>query len=158
MFREWMRDCLVNKQAWKLPNAEGGYISGTLMNEIAQCHREKGIAFKGFYDFNMSLVDKAIRHRVSYYFDLFESIKNRGFVTSDSSHIYCHTSPDGLLYIKEGHHRASALWVLGYEEILVEVFKPNSLRKKYLAPLLSAFVKITEHIRHINHNNIKNRE
>lgn len=149
-FRAWMWDCLVHKQGWKVPIAQGGWISGSLMDAIAQCHHEKGIPFDDFRDADMALVDQAIRIRVRYYFDLFESIKNKGYIVSSKSPILCR-SADGLLYIEEGHHRVSVLWVLGYEEVPVEVFNPKSLRRKYLLPILSAAAKIYTSIRSPRH-------
>lgn len=149
-FRTWMWDCLVHKQGWKVPKAQGGWSSGSLMDAIAQCHHKEGIPFNGFRDADMALVDKAICIRVRYYFDLFESIKNKGYIASLNPPILCR-SADGLLYIENGHHRVSVLWVLGYEEVPVEVFNPKSLRRRYLLPALSAVAKIYRSTRSLRH-------
>lgn len=150
-FRTWMWDCLVHKQGWQVPKAQGGWITGSLMDAIAQCHHEEGIPFDDFRDADMALVEKGIRIRVRYYLDLFESIKNRGYITSFTPPILCRSAEGGELYIENGHHRVSVLWALGYEKVPVEVFNPKSLRRRCLLPILSAGAKISTSIRSLRH-------
>ncbi|TEU14767.1 MAG: glycosyltransferase WbuB [Anaerolineales bacterium] len=77
-FGQWLRECLIDKQAYKVPISEGGWANGSLVKEVLQVHQERGVALTDFEQADPALVDEAIARRVRYYFDVFNSIKEKG--------------------------------------------------------------------------------
>jgi len=115
-FCEWLRKCLIEMHAWKLPKSEGGWANGPLVNSVIQAHRDRGVELKDFKQCEPEILNSVIEEKVSYYFGVLESIKKNGFVFSVESPMSCKRS--GEIYILvNGHHRISALWALGYKEV-----------------------------------------
>ncbi len=121
-FYGWLRYCLIDMNAWKVPRCEGGWANGTLVTIIRELHLENGIKFQNIAIAEPSLINEGIAIKAKYYMDLFEKIQKKGFQQSLYPPIYCKVR-DGLYYLENGYHRAAALWVLGYPEISVEIVK-----------------------------------
>lgn len=119
-FADWLRTCLLDLEAWKVPQAEGGWQNGSLVRAIYEVHREHGRILTGLEQADRALVDEAIDQRTAYYFELFNSIKRGGFRKSLYPPIYCRARRD-LFFLDNGHHRVSVLWVLGYPTVDVRV-------------------------------------
>jgi len=114
-FADWLRICLRDLQAWKVPRSQGGWANGTLVTTIFEVHREHGIPLTDFEQADPILINEAIVRRTQYYFGILDSIRQKGFNTSLFPPIYCRPRND-FYVIADGHHRVSALWVLGYSE------------------------------------------
>ena len=119
-FCEWLRECLIDHQAWKIPRSEGGWENGTLIKSIFQLHQEHGLSLSDISKADPTLIDEAIGRKTDYYFELFNSIKLNGYDRSHYPPITCFAR-NGHYILHNGHHRASALWVLGYQHIDVEI-------------------------------------
>jgi len=119
-FHHWMGDWLILRQGWKIPKRKGGMANGSLYTLVCELHQEK--LKRPLDDFSQSdkeLVDEAIAMRARHYFiDVYESIKTRGYDDSMAPPITCVRRGDAYM-IKNGHHRAAALLVLGYEMVKV---------------------------------------
>jgi len=119
-FGQWLRECLIDKQAYNVPISEGGWANGSLVKQVFQVHQEHGLALTDFERADPALVDEAIARCVHYYFDVFDSIKEKGYDGSQYPPIYCQAE-NGAFFIENGHYRVSALWALGYEKASVVV-------------------------------------
>jgi len=119
-FCQWLHECLVDKQAYEVPTAEGGWANSTLVREIEQVHREHGISLTDIERADPALLGVAINRQVSHYFEVLDSIREQGYDTSYYPPIYCRPE-NGMYRIQNGHHRVSALWALGYQEASVMI-------------------------------------
>lgn len=124
-FCEWLCQCMLDMRAWEIPRSEGGWADGTLVNTVLLVHQEHDIDLTDFDQADSSLIDEAIRRRVKYYLDLFNSIKQNGYKKSMYPPIYCQPRDD-LYFIHDGHHRVSALKVLGDRQVDVVLIHKSS--------------------------------
>ena len=118
----WLRKWLLDMQAWKIHPSEGGWAKSSLARTVFQVHQEHGIVLTDLEQADPTLIDEAIGRRARYYLDLFDSIKEKGYIRSLYPPVYCRAK-DGLYMIQNGHHRVAALWVLGYQEVDVEILR-----------------------------------
>jgi hypothetical protein len=118
-FADWYRLWFVEREGWRVPKRRGGMQGGSLDRTVRHLFAERHGRLPGSIDeVGADLVAEAIRVRVAYYLDLFASIRRHGM--EPGSALPC--SPgEGVYYLRDGHHRASALDVLGVERALVEV-------------------------------------
>jgi hypothetical protein len=119
-FCNWLRECLLDLQAWKVPRSEGGWANGSLVKLIAQVHQEHGLTLIDFERTDPALIDEAISRKAKDYLALFNSIQEKGYIKSLYPPIFCQPE-DGVYFISGGHHRVSALWVLGYRSVDVVI-------------------------------------
>lgn len=119
-FTRWMRWALLDLEAWKIPQSEGGWANGSLVSIIQHLHEANGIAIDSLDDAAPELVERAIEHRVLAYFDLLESIRTSGFCLYHYPPITCRQQED-VYYIGNGHHRISILRVLGLKSAYVQL-------------------------------------
>lgn len=121
-FCRWHREWFVEKQGWRISKKDGGMAGGSLARTVIRLHREKlGTDLRDIEKANPELVNEAIRMRVRHYLDLFDSIRQNGFINTYAP--INGVCVNGLYYLNKGHHRTSSLWVLGYKEIEIEVMK-----------------------------------
>ena len=120
-FRHWMQEWLLVRQGWKIPKRKGGMAKGSLYTLVHELHRDK--YRRKLHDFercDKQLIDKAIVTRARHYFvDVYESIKNRGYDDSMNPPITCVQRGESYM-IKNGHHRAAALLVLGFDAVMAQ--------------------------------------
>lgn len=121
-FYEWLRMCLLEMEAWRIPKADGGWANGSLVRSIVAVHQEHGIPLKDISEAKLDLVHEAIHRRTRYYFALLDSIKQQGFDRTARPPILCRMD-NGRYILQNGHHRTSALSALGFEAVFVEVLK-----------------------------------
>ncbi|MCZ7539876.1 MAG: hypothetical protein M5U29_08200 [Anaerolineae bacterium] len=119
-FADWLRTCLLDLEAWKVPQSEGGWQNGSLVRAIYEVHRERGRALTSLELADRALVDQAIDQRATYYLGLLEAIQRAGFKKSLYPPIYCWARHD-LFFLDNGHHRVSVLRVLGYPTVDVRM-------------------------------------
>lgn len=119
-FADWLRSCLLDLEAWKVPQAEGGWQNGSLVRAIYEIHREQGRALTSFELADRALIAQAIDQRVTYYLGLLTAIQEAGFKKSLYPPIYCRARRD-LFFLENGHHRMSVLKVLGCPTVDVRV-------------------------------------
>jgi len=119
-FGQWLRECLIDKQAYKVPISEGGWANGSLVREVLQVHQERGVALTHIEQDDPALVDEAIARCVRRYLGVFNSIRDKGYGRLLYPRIYCRTE-NGAYFIENGHHRVSALWALGHQNAEVVV-------------------------------------
>ena len=121
-FRRWMRDWLLARRGWKIPKRKGGMANGSLYNLVRELHREEhDRTLRDFEHADVRLIDKAIDMRARHYFvDVFESIKSKGYDDAAGFPITCERRGDKYM-IKNGHHRAAALFVLGVSAVKVRI-------------------------------------
>lgn len=113
----WMERCFVEEGSWKIPGNEGGWQSGGLVRTLEQLHRGKGIFLNGYLDkADPVLLKEVIQIRAKKYLNLFQSIRNKGFLYG-KGHPLRGIFKNDICYLEGGHHRVSALSVLGYQEI-----------------------------------------
>ncbi len=118
-FSKWMYSCFKDKKAYAVPREVGGWDNGSLAEEIRHIHKENQVAFSNLENAKGDLVKKAIDRRVSHYLALFHSIRVKGYNRYAYPPIYCYQQ-NGFFYLKKGgHHRVSALKVLGVEHVNV---------------------------------------
>lgn len=115
-FCDWLYECLIEKEGWKVDKSEGGMNNGTLMTKIYELHKEAGINFADINETSNEIIQEAIRQRVGYYFSVLDSVKRHGFKKYMLPPIRA-TYRDGLYYLNGGHHRVSSLFSLGYKNI-----------------------------------------
>ncbi len=114
-FEQWLREWLIDHEAFKMPTAEGGWASSVLVRDIFRVHQEQAITLKDFEYANPILIDEVISRHVKQYFNVFNSIKENGYNKLFYPPIYCFARGDHYV-IENGHHRISSLWVLRYQE------------------------------------------
>jgi hypothetical protein len=119
-FRRWMREWLLARSGWKIPKRRGGMANGSLCNLVRDLYRAKhNRRLRNFEEADAPLIDKAIDMRARHYFvDVFESIKSKGYDDTSGFPITCARHGDKYM-IKNGHHRAAALFVLGVGAVKV---------------------------------------
>lgn len=121
-FCAWYREWFVEKRGWTISKKEGGMAGGSLARMVIQLHGEKlGTQLKDIRQAHPQLLEEAIHLRVRHYLDLFDSIRQKGFV--DTYAPINGFFMNRLYYLNKGHHRTSSLWVLGYKEIQIEIIK-----------------------------------
>lgn len=119
LFGAWMREWLLERDGWKTPKTEGGMQNGSMCRLIEELHRRDNRgALAGIDQAGDAVIDEAIRLRAEHYFAVFGSIKTRGFDATLQPPITSIMREDRRM-IKNGHHRAAALLVLGYNEVPV---------------------------------------
>ena len=116
---DWYKEWFIQKQAWKVAKREGGMKGGTLARSVSKVFREQmGKPLENLEDAPVELVEKVIQNRVQYFIEMFDSIRNKGFIPSMGAPIYCFPQT-GIFFIYNGHHRVSALRVLGYSRVTI---------------------------------------
>lgn len=119
-FTRWMRWALIDLEAWKVPQREGGWANGSLVKLIRHSHQANGIKISTLDEAEPNLVNRAIEHRVLAYFDLMESIHTKGFRLYSYPPIACQQE-EGVYYICNGHHRLAILRALGLKTAYAQV-------------------------------------
>ena len=119
-FYDWMYYCLIDLKAWKINQKDGGWRNGSLIQLIYDIHEEHGLYLDSFENAQKHLIKTAIEKKVKYYFDLFNSIKEIGYLKSTSPAIICDYK-NGRYYLGGGHHRVSALYTLGLKNVYAHV-------------------------------------
>jgi len=96
----------------------GGMLKGSLYSLISSRLAEYGLAYNHSSDNKEydAVVGNAIRERVRQRFELAESIADKGYYSSGSDWIMG-IERDGLVYLKNGHHRCAVLKALGVETV-----------------------------------------
>ena len=123
-FEEWLYEWLIEKQAWKEPQINGGWENGSLVTAVTNAHKDQNVALHNFEDVNLNIVKEVIKDKVAYYFAVLVSIKEKGFDKYHTQPICCRK--EGKYYVlTNGHHRTSSLYVLGNKEIPVTVTSVN---------------------------------
>lgn len=115
-FCEWLRHCLLEMEAWKIPKSQGGWANGSLVKLALEAHRQLGIQLDEFGDADPTITWKAIETRAKYYLDLFDFIKGGNSLPP----IPCRKVGPWHV-IANGHHRASSFWVLGHTRVKVKI-------------------------------------
>lgn len=119
-FTSWYRRWFVTERGWQVPKRFGGMEGGSLERTARALFLERhGRSPKRVDDVESDLVDEAIRLRVEHYFALLRSIRDHGF--DPGSALPCDIEGD-LFILRNGHHRASALYVLGCETAPIRIF------------------------------------
>ncbi|MFC2169338.1 hypothetical protein ACFLRM_02065 [Acidobacteriota bacterium] len=121
-FFDWLHECLINKQAHRVPISDGGWQNSALVRTISELHRKNKIDMPSIDDADMHLLKKAIHNYVQHNFRIFKSIKNEGYNRRLYPPIYC-SLKGSYYYIENGHRRVSALWALGYSHVIVALKK-----------------------------------
>jgi hypothetical protein len=122
-FCEWYKEWFVKNEVWRISKRQGGMRTGALIRTVKHLHEQKyGLVLEDMRRADKGLVEEAIRVRVQYYFDLFNAIRKNGFNSTFDPPVYCFFK-NGLYFIHDGHHRVSALWALGHQEVDVAVIK-----------------------------------
>jgi ParB-like nuclease family protein len=120
LFNNWMYHYLFELEAWKVSKEEGGCENGSLMQLIYDIHQNSGVRLRSFSNAREDFIKKAIEQKVNYYFNLFDSIREKGYVKSQPPPIICYFM-NNKYYLTGGHHRVSALYVLGIKNVYVQV-------------------------------------
>ncbi len=109
---------------------KGGKKGGTLYKKIYENHEKAGIKLdEKLSNLDVEIVKQTIQERVNCRFNMIESIKKHGYTPSyDFVQV---KKKDDLFYITAGHHRVSAMDLLGYKSVFVAVDNPYFLRKIY---------------------------
>ncbi|MFX1355949.1 MAG: ParB N-terminal domain-containing protein [Promethearchaeota archaeon] len=118
LFYNWFYNTFLHKNAWKIPKVKGGWFKGPLYIAVEKLFKEKNLFInQNTILKNEDLIKQAIRQRISYYFNLVESIKKYSFEPSiDPVRV---VNKNGVIYLLDGHHRVAILSILGYKKILV---------------------------------------
>lgn len=133
---EWYREQIFERKVWRFPKRSGGMATGSLARAAERLHTERGLPWTGFESAERELIDEAIHERVSYYFELLESIRRNGFRRELGPPIQC-SADRGFFELINGHHRVAALEALGYRQAAVEV-RPMSRMHKVILRLLAS--------------------
>lgn len=113
-FSAWMNHCLLELGACKVPKSEGGWAKGSLHKLIIKLHLKKGIELQSIDYADAIIISEAIDVRVNYYLDLFQYIKISVQNNRIIEPVICYPQNEqGLYFLYDGHHRASALKALG---------------------------------------------
>lgn len=120
LFKEWIYHYLMDVGAWKISKEEGGWKNGSLIELIYDIHKNNGIDLQSFNNASQDFIKKAIELKVKYYFDLLNSIREKGYIKSQPPSIMCYFM-NNRYYLTGGHHRVSALYVLGIKDVYVQV-------------------------------------
>lgn len=122
-FCEWYKEWFVENEVWRISKRQGGMRTGALIRTVKHLHEQRyGFVLEDMRRADKNLVEEAIRVRVQYYFDLFNTIRKNGFNSTFDPPVYCFFKK-GLYYIHDGHHRVSALWALGHQDVDVAVIE-----------------------------------
>lgn len=121
-FRDWLNYCLIELETWKIGREKGGWKDGSLIALIYDIHRENGIQLERFENARHELIHKGVEKKVDYYFNLFNAIQKNGFLKAMEPPITCYFEKN-LYFLRGGHHRVSALHVLGVKMARVRVLK-----------------------------------
>jgi hypothetical protein len=117
LFRSWMRAWFLDRDGWTMPARHGGMADGPLHRAVRALHEQRhGRALADPRTAEPELIDEAIALRARHYFDVFDSIRRNGYDEARNPPITgVRVGRDTML--KGGHHRASALLVLGYRRV-----------------------------------------
>jgi len=117
----WYEQCFIAKRGYEVPTRQGGWRDGSLMRTVVQLHKANGVVLQGDIEkADPDLLKQAIRLRAMHYFGVLDSIRTIGFI-SGAGHPIAGVFVQNLCYLHNGHHRVSALSVLGYGEVPVVV-------------------------------------
>lgn len=98
---------------------EGGIKGGSAYQTIVEIHRMNGITLdKELSNLDLALVAQGFEERIRERFKMIDSIKNNGFKVRYFIHAEEH---DALYVLSDGHHRAVALYLLGYTHIPLNI-------------------------------------
>lgn len=117
-FCRWLEACFIQRRAWTVPKQEGGWRGGSLMKVTSRLHADQGVDLQGdMTRANPALIKLACLYRAEHYFGVLESLQENGFIASFGypSGMF----KEGLFYLRNGHHRVSALSALGYQEVKI---------------------------------------
>lgn len=118
-FAAWYRLWFGERQGWRVAKRRGGMRGGSLDRAVRRLFEERhGRPPVSTAEADAGLVEEAILLRVRYYLGLFESIRARGL--DPRSPLPCGLGR-GVYFLRDGHHRASALHALGAERVPILV-------------------------------------
>ena len=118
LFRSWMRAWFLDRDGWKTPASQGGMTDGPLYRTVCALYEQRhGRTLTDPRTAEPELIDEAIALRARHYLEnVFDSIRRDGFDEARTPPITgVRVGKDTM--IKAGHHRASALLVLGYKDV-----------------------------------------
>ncbi len=119
-FRQWYGYIWFCLKGWGIEKKKGGMQDGSLARLVVDLHQKAGVTLQSLEQAREDIVWQSIDLRVDYYLGLFDSIRTKRFNKNFEPAIRCKYQ-DGLYYLEGGHHRVSALHVLGHRKIYVIV-------------------------------------
>ena len=123
-FYEWLYTSLIDMQGWKISQNEGGMAESSLVKLIMRLQNETEQQITSFREADPSLIRDGISQKTKYYFDMFSFIKKFGYKKIKGKPIYCYPkNDDGFYVIYDGHHRISAMKILGSKEVEVVILR-----------------------------------
>lgn len=133
-FRDWYWEWFVEREGWRFPKREGGLAGGSLHRTVDAIYRRRhGYLPASPTHVEAEILEEAIDTRIRHYFSVLESIREAGFDPRRGSPILALGLGD-LYYLRNGHHRAAALAVLGHSLLPLTVV--NELRFLQTSSLL----------------------
>lgn len=118
-FAKWYRMVFVDQEGWRVAKRRGGMSGGSLARTVIRLFRERhGWTPTSISQVECGIIDEAIHLRVCYYLRLFESIRHHGLYPG--SILPC-VRGRGVYFLRDGHHRASALSALGIDKVSISV-------------------------------------
>ena len=131
LFIKWLYKMFIYDEAWKIPKSKGGMKNGSLYLRVDKLFEEKGqsINSNSLLE-NKDLLEMAMMQKIQHYFDVFESIRTKGF--NWSMYPIIAVKEDGLYYLINGHHRIAMLSVLGYDKVAILKISKFKAILKYL--------------------------
>ncbi|MFX1328193.1 MAG: ParB N-terminal domain-containing protein [Promethearchaeota archaeon] len=124
-FINFFYDNILKNKALKISKAQGGWKNGPTYKIIESLFYKKNLKINNnSLRKNKELVEQAILKRVNHYFNVFLSIKNKGYNPYLGPIMI--EKENGLYYLINGHHRIAMLSVLGYKQVLL--FKRTKLK------------------------------
>lgn len=119
LFVEFFYDNILNSNALEIPKVEGGWFKGTTYKAVSPIFKKNDIKInKKTLKDNKELILPALLQRVDHYFDIFDSVREEGFVYSKQP--ITAEKKKGLYYLMNGHHRVAILSVLNYNKIIIK--------------------------------------
>ena len=115
-FEKWYKEQLGKYHS--TPKAEGGMHKGSLYELI---EKKCGTPFS---EVKEDCKNVAIREKVLERLKLLEDIRQRGYKPAEAERIDA-VQKKGFVYLQGGHHRAAALYALGWSELPAILVFPN---------------------------------
>ena len=130
-FERWLMWRFIDGGEGRIPKAEGGMMTGSVVDAIRIAATEFGVeGSKLPHDLttlDREVIRLGIALRVTQYFEVFKNIRVHGY-DYRRGYAQCVQSNHGDLEIIGGHHRLAMLRALGCEETRVIVYPPHDPR------------------------------